>query len=212
MEQELSIFKKELNEELTNILSFWMKNTVDDKNGGFFGQIDHNNQIIEQAPKGAVLNSRIVWTFSAAFNATGQPEYLEMATRAYDYNNQYFYDDLEGGLIWEVDYRGEPVNTRKQTYAQGFGIYGYSEFYKASGKEESLDRAKALYNSIETHCLDAQFGGYIEAFAKDWHPLEDMRLSPKDENYPKSMNTHLHFLNHIPTCIGCGRIPNYGSK
>jgi len=30
--------------------------------------------------------------------------------------------------------------------------------------------------------------------SEDWSPLEDMRLSEKDANEPKSMNTHLHIL------------------
>jgi mannobiose 2-epimerase len=37
-------------------------------------------------------------------------------------------------------------------------------------------------------------GGYIEALSRDWQPLIDLRLSDKDANEPKSMNTHLHVL------------------
>jgi len=38
----------------------------DTENGGFFGQIDAANKTIKDAPKGGILNSRILWTFSAA--------------------------------------------------------------------------------------------------------------------------------------------------
>ena len=34
----------------------------------------------------------------------------------------------------------------------------------------------------------------MEAFTKDWKLIEDMRLSDKDENEKKTMNTHLHIL------------------
>jgi mannobiose 2-epimerase len=97
-------------------------------------------------------------------------------------------------LIWEADHTGKAHNTRKQTYAQGFGIYGFSEYFRASGNSESLETAIGLFENIEKHCFDSRFGGYLEALSDNWQPMEDMRLSAKDENYPKSMNTHLHIL------------------
>ena len=36
--------------------------------------------------------------------------------------------------------------------------------------------------------------GYREAATADWQPIEDMRLSDKDANFSKTMNTHLHIL------------------
>ena len=36
--------------------------------------------------------------------------------------------------------------------------------------------------------------GYFEAFTKDWQPISDLRLSTKDANEKKTMNTHLHVL------------------
>src|SRR5690606_40764015 len=35
---------------------------------------------------------------------------------------------------------------------------------------------------------------YLEAYSKDWQLLEDLRLSDKDANEKKTMNTHLHIL------------------
>ena len=37
-------------------------------------------------------------------------------------------------------------------------------------------------------------GGYIEACSRAWAPIADMRLSEKDRNDAKTMNTHLHIL------------------
>ena len=97
-------------------------------------------------------------------------------------------------MIWEVDEKGKVLNSRKQIYAQGFGIYGYSEYFKASRNPEALKDAIALFELIEKYSFDPVEGGYLEAFANDWSTLEDFRLSPKDANEPKSMNTHLHIL------------------
>ncbi|MDA3853714.1 MAG: AGE family epimerase/isomerase, partial [Bacteroidales bacterium] len=66
--------------------------------------------------------------------------------------------------------------------------------YKATGNKAALDYAIQLYDLIEKYSCDTLNGGYIEALSRDWKPLEDMRLSDKDANEPKSMNTHLHIL------------------
>ena len=187
--------KNELKIELTtNILPYWINKMQDRENGGFYGKIDGKDVIQKDAGKGSILNSRILWTFSAAYRILKQPEYLEMAERAYKYLIDHFWDRENGGVFWELDYLGKPVNTKKQTYAQGFALYGFSEFYRATGKQEALEWAKKLFCLIEKHCLDPQTGGYFEAFNCRWQPIDDMRLSEKDSNEKKTMNTHLHIL------------------
>ena len=184
----------ELSGELYKILEFWSNHTLDEKYGGFAGEVDASGKIIPGADKGVVLNARILWTFSAAYNFTGRETYLVLAHRAYQYLTKYFWDTENGGLFWAVDYKGAVINSRKQIYGQGFGIYGFSEYFKASGRAESLDYAIELFNLIEKHSYDATNGGYVEALSGDWKSLDDVRLSAKDANSPKSMNTHLHIL------------------
>ena len=55
------------NELLSNILPFWLKYTIDDQYGGFRGQIANDLTIDPLANKGLILNARILWTFSRAF-------------------------------------------------------------------------------------------------------------------------------------------------
>jgi mannobiose 2-epimerase len=184
----------ELRAELASILNYWISNTKDQENGGFVGEISSDNIVTPNATKGAVLNTRILWTFSAAYRFDPKPEYLEMAQRAYDYIVKYFWDIENGGVYWELDAKGNPINTRKQIYAQGFALYGFSEFYRATQNAESLDYAKKTFALIEKYSFDSVHSGYIEALSKDWQPMDDMRLSKKDENTPKSMNTHLHII------------------
>lgn len=186
--------KEELGQELENILKYWTDFCLDNKYGGFVGKRDYLNHQIERASKGVVLNARILWTFSAAYNFTHNPEYLVLADRAYKYINEHFIDKKFGGLFWELNEKGEVLNSRKQIYAQGFGIYGYSEYFKASNNPQALENAISLMECIELFSFDPVDGGYFEAFANDWSPLEDFRLSTKDANEPKSMNTHLHIL------------------
>ena len=183
-------FKNELE---NNILAFWIDKMQDTEHGGFYGQIDCNNTLHPEANKGAILNARILWTFSSAYRILKKKEYLDMAQRAFDYITAYFLDREYGGVYWELDYKGNPVSTKKQTYVQGFMLYGFSEFYRATGNKQALELAKEFFYLIEK-CHDSELGGYLEAYTQDWKPIEDMRLSDKDANEKKTMNTHLHVL------------------
>lgn len=177
-----------------NILPFWLNRMQDMERGGWYGQMLADGTIVGDAPRGAILNARILWAFSAAYRILGKPEYLAAATRTYEYICQHFVDREYGGTYWSIDADGKPLDCRKQFYAQGFMIYGLSEYHRATGCADALRLAIDLFNIIEDHSRDRQYGGYIEACTRDWQPMQDMRLSDKDANYPKSQNTHLHIL------------------
>src|SRR5690554_6028659 len=153
-----------------NILPFWMERMPDPAHGGFYGRIDGHGTLHPRAHKGVVLNARILWTFAAAYRTFGAPEYRTTADLAFQYLTTYFLDRRNGGVYWEVDYRGEPTNRKKQLYAQGFALYGFSEYYRATGDPEALRLSKAFFELIE-NTADKQYGGYFEAFTEDWQPL-----------------------------------------
>lgn len=185
--------------ELATILEFWQRNAPDTVNGGYIGRINHFGEKIPEASKAIILNSRILWTFSAAANHFGGNRYEKECERSYGYLKNYFKDAKNGGVFWEVDYLGNPTNTRKQVYAQAFTIYALAEYYKVCKKQEVLDWALELFALIEGHALDTAFEGYTEAFAENWDVIEDVRLSDKEPNTPKTMNTHLHILEAYTT-------------
>ena len=182
-------------QELTgNILPFWMRYTVDRTNGGFFGAVDCDLRVDTHAVRASVINSRILWTFSAAARVLGSAAYRDIADWAYEYIVDKFWDREFGGVYWMLDYQGNPISDRKQIYAQAFAAYGLAEYFRATGRAKSLELAKQLYRLIEEKSGEPEYGGYLEARFRDWSPLEDLRLSDKDLNCPKSMNTHLHVL------------------
>lgn len=177
-----------------NILNYWIEHVTDHENGGYYGRVDGADCVHPQAEKGAIMNARILWTFSAAYRVLRNPEYLKAATRAKEYVRDHFWDKERGGVYWSVDYLGTPMDTKKQTYAIGFAIYGMSEYARATGDEEALSIAISLYHDIERNAFDGKNNGYIEALTCDWQPIADMRLSEKDENGSRTMNTHLHII------------------
>lgn len=195
MRDHIYKMESEMASELSdNILPFWMNRMKDVENGGFLPRITGNGKTDCSAEKGAILNARILWTFSAAYRVTGKREYLETAERAKREIIDRFYDRKYGGIYWSLTFSGQPSDRKKQIYAIGFAVYGLSEYARATGDKEALDYAVALYQDIERHSFDRERNGYIEAFTDDWRNIDDMRLSEKDINECKTMNTHLHIL------------------
>lgn len=190
----LKEYHKAVKNELKEILQYWVANTKDSINGGFVGRIDENNIVYPNAPKGAVLHCRILWAFSEAFKIDPDPEYLKMATIAFDYISAHFVDKKEGGVYWTVNANGQPLDTKKQIYAIAFAIYGCSVYFEACKNNAAKKLAINLYETIEKYSYDKEFDGYMEAFEKDWKPIADLRLSHKDANEKKTANTHLHVL------------------
>ena len=203
---EVQTMKQEMQDVLqNNILCFWLDKMQDQEHGGFYGRIDGNGVLHPDAEKGAILNARILWSFSAAYRVLGNQEYLEAATRAKEYILEHFIDAEYGGVYWSVDYKGQPLDTKKQFYAIGFAIYGLTEYARATGDREALEYALDLYDCIEEHAFDREYNGYIEACTREWGTIADMRLSELDANYPKSQNTHLHIIEPYTNLLRCLR-------
>ena len=175
-----------------NILEYWLG--LDDRRGGFYGRVAGDGTIDKTASRGAILNARILWTYSLAYRILGDKRYLVAAMNAKTYFIRHFIDHKYGGVYWSVDAEGEREDSKAQLYAQGFAIYALSECYAATNDDEALKAAINIFKIVETHFADRENGGYIEALARDFRPLEDMRLSERDANVDKTMNSHLHLL------------------
>jgi mannobiose 2-epimerase len=193
---ELEIFSAQVGEYLfRHYLPFWCGPALDRKNGGWMAWLSNDLKPDRSQPKGLIVNSRILWAFSAAHMARPESVYAEMAERAFDFLMSKFWDAQHGGAFWRLDDTGEVIDDSKKTYGQAFYIYALTEFHRAFGNPAALERAKELFELVERHAHDAKSGGYTEVCNRDWSPAgADARLSEKDMNEKKSMNNHLHVL------------------
>ena len=171
------------------ILPFWM-GLRDDRFGGYYGYMDQNLHVDEQAEKGCILHSRILWFLSEAAMVLGREDLRSHADHAYRFIADHCVDREHGGIFWSMTFDGKPLDTTKHTYNQGFAIYALSAYYRLTGSREALDLAKEIFRLIETNCTD-EFG-YLEAFTADWCPESNEKLSENGVMAEKTMNTLLH--------------------
>ena len=192
---DLQILKKDFEDELKgNILPFWMNEVYDPGRRTFFGRITNDGKKYPDAPLSAVMVTRILWTFSSAYRLYPKEEYKKMADEAFRILQEMFWDDVNGGIYWSVAPDGNVLDSRKQFYAQAFFIYALSEYYLAFDEEFSKQIAISVFMLIEKYAWDLDNGGYIEARSADWQEAHDQRLSEKEMDVKKTMNTHLHIL------------------
>lgn len=188
----LNAFQSDMENELEEILFWWVLHTKDILNGGYYGKVNDANLPDPSAVKGLVLHSRILWTYSAAGLSTGDDRWIKEANYAYNYLMAYFEDKEWGGFFWSVHPDGTIANDQKKVYGQAFVLYALVEYFKLSQRQEVLNKAIELFHLLEKHTHDIEYGGYTEAFTRDWLIAADFRLSEKELNVSKTMNTHLH--------------------
>ncbi len=195
-ENELTLlvkYRQELSAELHAIIQYW-KNYVATKEHDFFGEVNDEDQPDPAAPKGIVLLSRVLWTFSRTARFLNDANSLSKADDAYQVIKTQFIDQQYGGVYWSVTPDGELLDGRKQIYGLAFCIYGLAAYTSVTGNTGALQLAIEIYNKIEEKSFDNLYGGYIEAFTREWNVASDVRLSDKDANENKTMNTHLHIV------------------
>jgi mannobiose 2-epimerase len=186
-EKVVKQLKKEIVQDLTeNILPFWAKFAPDTIKGGFYGMLNYDGSPVADAEKGGILNARLLWTFSSAYRILNDADYKILADRAQRYFIDYFIDKEYNGSYYTLNADGLPLDTEKVVYQNAFAVYALSEHYRATGNEESLSEAVAIYKKLVEYAYDSINGGFVESFTRDWQ----MVSSP----FPKTMDNNLHVL------------------
>ena len=201
LQNEIDRLQQETEADLTeHLLPFWMNHTVD-PDGGFYGSVMNDGKPVlptdarmkKLSDKGSILNARILWTFASAYRIYGLESYRDMADRAARYYMDHFIDPKYGGVFWTVGAEGAMSDATKQTYAAAFGIYGLSEYFRATGDRESLDKAIGIYQTLEKYAYDKKLQGYREVFNRDYTQSGGEGVDG-DHGATKTMNTHIHVM------------------
>ncbi|MBN1362067.1 MAG: AGE family epimerase/isomerase [Sedimentisphaerales bacterium] len=193
-----------------NVASFWYEKSLDREHGGYIINLGPEGQARGAGTKMIVTQARTVWLFARmARGGYRRQEYLDAAELGYRFLRDKMWDATNGGFYWEVDATGErQIRSDKHLYGQSFALYGLSEYYLASGKQEALDLATRLFDLIEEKAHDGAYGGYLESFQADWTPAPAAQRSPMGEpSGLKLMNTHLHLMEALTTFYRASKLP-----
>lgn len=178
--------------ELKNhILPFWMK-LIDHEFGGFYGKVSSNHKVFKDYPKGSIVNSRILWAFSASFNRYKEPNYLHFADHAFNFLNNIFLDKEFGGLFLTVDHTGTPIDKRKLINSISYALYALVEYYIATNNNEVRNLTISFFNLLESK-KDSN-GFYQEEFDEKWVKKPNEFLDRFELHAEFSLNNYLHIL------------------
>lgn len=140
-------FKKEL---LNNILPFWLNNAIDYENGGIYTQLDKKAEIYG-TDKSVWFQGRALWSFCKAYNTIDKnPEYLKAADCIYSFLPKC--TDKDGRMYFTVTNDGRELQKRRYYFSETFAAIGCAEYYKATGKEEALEKAEQ-YFTVAYECF-----------------------------------------------------------
>ncbi len=192
---------------LENIVPFWYPGVIDEESGGYRLNHDAEGKWLGPADKALVTQARTVWFFSRLYGSPyGKPEHLEAARHGFRFLKEKMWDRENGGFYWSVSHDGsEAVESQKHMYGEGFGLYALSEYIRASKDPEAVDLAERLFALMEEKAHDAEYGGYLELFARNWSndpaDLSRLRATMDRDRDPgrKLMNTHLHLMEPLTT-------------
>jgi N-acylglucosamine 2-epimerase len=150
-------------ELLDRTIPFWLKYGIDWQHGGICTCISDEGQVVS-GDKYVWSQLRAIWTFSALYNKIERkPEYLGVATHIFNFIKSYGRND-RGEWYFCLDEHGRPLfDGATSIYCDGFAIYGFTEFARATGSAEAIDLARQAYVNVQSRL--ARPGSY------QTHPL-----------------------------------------
>ena len=113
------------NEYLTgDVLPFWLKNAIDDENGGIFTQLERDGTLYG-SEKSVWFQGRSLWTFSKAYNLTQNGQYLAAAKKIYSFLPRC--TDTDGRLFFTVTKEGQEIQKRRYYFSETFAAIGCAQ-------------------------------------------------------------------------------------
>ena len=191
-----------LEQALDNIVSFWFPRCIDERHGGYHLNAGTGGEDLGAAPKMVITQARMVWLASRlAREGYCTPAMIDAAEHGYRFLTERMQDTKHGGYYWLVRANGMPRRVRKHLCGQSFVLYAFAEYAGATGRDEALAAAGALFELVETRAHDGVHGGYTEAFSRSWgrpRPWQRPYLGGGASHH-KSMNAHLHHTEALTT-------------
>jgi len=154
------LLEKYTAELLDRTIPFWLRYGMDWKHGGICTCISDRGKVLS-TDKYMWSQLRAIWTFSALYNRIERrQEFLDAAEQIFAFVKKYGRDE-QGNWLFLVSQDGQPLQGATSIYADGFAIYGFTEFAHAIGNPEAIQFARETYANVQRKL--AQPGSYPTA-------------------------------------------------
>ncbi len=178
----------------TNVLPFWKEALFNEQCQCFYSYIDENGKPDITRPLNAILLTRMLWAYSAAFEDSGDLACLKLADAAYKILLNSFRDPHYGGIFFQIQADSTPMVLQKRTFAQAFYIIALARYSKATGNNEAFLEACTTHQLLLQHA-QIEKGGFTDTLARDWRNEKDEHIWwMNSQGAPFIFNSQLHML------------------
>lgn len=184
-----------------HVLQFWIDHAMDKEYGGLLGRLNRKGEPVGSGDKSVVLISRALWSFSEAYRRYPDPAYQKVAAECLKFLREKMWDKERGGYYFMVTRKGDPVDDTKQLNPTSYVMEGLAEYALAFHDNQAVREALDLFQVIDQHAHDNQYGGYRIAFTKDWQWIKDYKDGPNGAGSfgRKSYDWHLGLVEALAT-------------
>ena len=147
MDREKLISAREwMHEELARCTEFWLKNGMDEVNGGVYTCLDRKGEIYS-TDKSVWMQGRCGWIFAFLCRVYGvRDEWLKASKSCLDFMEAHCINRAAGDrMYFTVTAEGNPLRQRRYCFSEAFYAMANAEYYGITGDKECLERAKRAY-------------------------------------------------------------------
>ncbi|MFD2936093.1 AGE family epimerase/isomerase [Spirosoma flavum] len=132
---------------LRQVVPFWLKNSRDERYGGYFDLLSTTGDIIE-GDKFVAMQAQQVWSFAWLYNTfDGQPTWLEHARHGAVFLNKFAHADTLACYA-QLDRLGHPVAPSYTSIADSITAMAYVQVHRATGEDEWAMLAKQVFSIL----------------------------------------------------------------
>ena len=132
---------------LNNVIPFWMENSIDSENGGYFTCLDRKGKVYD-TDKFIWLQCRQVWTFSMLYNQLEQKQdWLDVAIQGAEFLKKHGRNQ-QGHWYFSLSREGNPLTQPHSIFSDCFAAMAFGQLNKATGNKEYGEIAVQTFQNI----------------------------------------------------------------
>ncbi len=143
---KLTAEREWIRSQLKAVADFWLKNGMDEVNGGVYTCLDRKGEIFS-TDKSVWMQGRCGWIYAYLCRVYGvREEWLKASKSCIDFLEEHCVNHKAGGrLYFTVTAEGKPLRQRRYCFSEAFYCIANAEYYGITGEREHLERAKRAY-------------------------------------------------------------------